>query len=41
MSMSMVCDEMGAIVRKFWGRAKADGNNEVGQIWLVVGIRAT
>ena len=24
----MVCDEMGAIVKKFWGRAKADGNNE-------------
>ena len=24
----MVCDEMGAIVRKFWGRAKADGNSE-------------
>ena len=28
MSMSMVCDEMGAKVRKFWGRAKANGNNE-------------
>ena len=26
--MSMVCDEMGAVVRKFWGRAKADGNSE-------------